>query len=414
VDKPQETTASGSPAKPFQRITPIEGLRAYLAFWVVFDHILGNAGYKSSLFNGFSFTKILCSGWYAVDVFVIISGFVIFYLLDNKVESYKSFLTRRFFRLWPLFVLLFLVSIPVSRLSLVNLDLFAAAFPDSPIAGKGGEWIESWWEHVVAHILVHLPMLHGLVPDKLLPLAPVSFLGPAWSISLEWQFYIIAPFLFLYIRSGNKWRISLLTLGCLMVMLVAPKFEYPRFGEFNKVGAFLPMHIEFFYIGCLSYFLFKHFHKSPLAFPCFPLGIFLGSIVGITCSFLLPLNWDWIPYVIWLVFFTMILDLQMHKVSPITLSLSKVFDNPLSLYLGKISYSIYLVHVLVIATCQWGIFSFFPHLSQPQHLWVLGLTSFLSTILFSHILYKRVEKPGMQLGFKLAFKWEKRGQSKKS
>ena len=402
MDKPQVSSQAISPANSIQRITAIEGLRAYLAFWVVFDHILGAAGYKYSLVSGFA--KILCAGWYAVDVFVIISGFVIFYLLDNKSESYRRFITRRFFRLWPLFILLFLISIPVSKIALANLGMFADAYPDSPVAGKGGEWIESWWDNLAAHVLWHLPMLHGVVPDKLVPLSPVSFLGPAWSISLEWQFYLIAPLLFFWVKSRNKVLIGLITIGCLGAFLLAPKFEYPRFGEFNKVGAFLPMHIEFFYIGCLSYFLFCKFQKEPLRFPCFPLGIILGVIIGVAATVLKPSNLDWIPYVIWLVFFAMILDLQKPDAGQWTTKLSKVFDNSLTLHLGKISYSIYLVHTLVIAGVQWAIFTTLPDLKQPKHLITIGIASLFGTILISHFLYKWVEKPGMRIGSKFAQK----------
>ena len=70
-----------------KKIQLIEGLRGYLAFWVVFDHLLGACGYSVEKLNGL--LKIIRSGWYAVDVFIIISGFVIFYLLDNNEESEK-------------------------------------------------------------------------------------------------------------------------------------------------------------------------------------------------------------------------------------------------------------------------------------------------------------------------------------
>lgn len=348
------------------------------------------------------FAKFLCAGWYAVDVFVIISGFVIFYLLDNKAESYRSFLTRRFFRLWPLFILLFLISIPVSRVSIMNLGLFAEAFPDSPVAGKGEEWIHSWWDHIGAHLMIHLPMLHGVIPDKFLPMSPIAFLGPAWSISLEWQFYLLAPIVFLVVRAGNKAWIVTISLICGLMYLMGPRLEYPKFGEFNKVGAFLPMHIEFFYIGCFSYFLFKRVQKFPLGISCLPVGILSAVGIGVMAVYASPNNWDWIPYVIWLAFFSLIIDLQRPTPSSCTQLLGKVFDNPISLHLGKISYSIYLVHILVIAGCQWLIFKVLPDLGQPQHLWALALVSTLLSVVVSHFLYIWVEKPGIRMGAKFA------------
>jgi hypothetical protein len=45
------------------------------------------------------------------------------------------------------------------------------------------------WSHWVAHI----SMLHGAIPTEILPGASRTVLAPSWSISLEWQFYILAP-----------------------------------------------------------------------------------------------------------------------------------------------------------------------------------------------------------------------------
>ena len=162
------------------------------------------------------------------------------------------------------------------------------------------------------------------------------------------------------------------------------------------------MHVEFFYIGCLSYFLFKKFQNAPLRFACFPVSLILGAAIGMAAAYLRPESWDWIPYVIWLVFFSLILDLQRPTPNAIYQSLGKVFDNSLTLYLGKISYSIYLVHVLTIAVCQWSLFKLLPDLEQSQHLLILGGTSCLLTVALSHYLYKYVEKPGMRLGAKFA------------
>ena len=87
-----------------KEIPLVEGLRGYLALWVVIDHLLGCCGYGLNNLSGLFY--ILRSGWYAVDLFIIISGFVVFYLLDNKEEKYKQFIIRRFFRIWPLFIFL--------------------------------------------------------------------------------------------------------------------------------------------------------------------------------------------------------------------------------------------------------------------------------------------------------------------
>lgn len=53
--------------------------------------------------------------------------------------------------------------------------------------------VESWWANIHWNIPLHLLMLHGVVPEVLVARAPGAFLAPAWSVSLEWQFYLVAP-----------------------------------------------------------------------------------------------------------------------------------------------------------------------------------------------------------------------------
>ena len=51
-------------------------------------------------------------GALAVNCFMIISGFVIFMLLDQKKEHYGFFILRRFFRIFPVYPVLFLLALP--------------------------------------------------------------------------------------------------------------------------------------------------------------------------------------------------------------------------------------------------------------------------------------------------------------
>ena len=41
------------------------------------------------------------------------------------------------------------------------------------------------------HLLAHILLLQGVLPQGLLPYAYVTLLGPAWSLSTEWQFYLL-------------------------------------------------------------------------------------------------------------------------------------------------------------------------------------------------------------------------------
>lgn len=363
-----------------KKIILIEGLRAYLAFWVVFDHLLAVCGYSVEKLDGL--LKIIRSGWYAVDVFIIISGFVIFYLLDNQKESYGEFIIRRFFRLWPLFIILFFISIPISLISVSNFNEFSLSFPDSQIGdGVLAEKINSWWENIGAHVLLHASMLHGMVPNSMIPYSPGAFLGTAWSISLEWQFYIIAPLIFTFLKKDKKWAVLILSLLTMLLFFLGKQIKNIEF------GAFLPMHIEYFFIGGVSYYLYKSLSAVIIKVVFFPISIVIAFFLFLNLGF----NFNLTPYLIWLVFFSLMLDFSNSK-KPIYIStIARMFSSNIIVYLGKISYSIYLLHLLVIIIMQYVILNVFPLISQKTHLIVLSVFSIFFTVIISHFTHRNIE-----------------------
>jgi peptidoglycan/LPS O-acetylase OafA/YrhL len=374
------------------RIPHIEGLRSYLALWVVLDHILGASGYSDAS-RLQAVWQIVRSGGAAVDIFIIISGFVIFYLLDSTKEPYQRFITRRFFRLWPLFIILFLLSIPATLVSMSNFREVAAAFPGARF-NEGVELarMNSIWDNIFYHVALHVPMLHGTVPEAILPYSPDAFLGPAWSISLEWQFYLIAPLIFGLVTSRSKWAVTLCCAGSILVYLAARKFPWVDY------RAFLPMHLEYFFVGGLSYFAFNWVRESShrVSFMA------IGAAIAVFVFMLADRNRTLLPLCFWVVFFGLLLDLTDPKAAPCAKVIGWFFDNKTAQYLGRISYSIYLSHSLVIVLCQAAIFAWLPPLAQKQHLCVLAASAGVLTIVASDILFRLVEKPGMRLGKRMA------------
>jgi len=131
------------------RLGAVEGVRAYLALWVVVCHAMWASGYERAMLSGLPY--LLRRGDLAVKVFIIISAFVIFLLLDTKRPSFGQFIVRRSFRLFPLFIALFLIAIPVSRVSLWNAT-HAAAYLSSQHIDHQVLRIESWWQNLHWHV----------------------------------------------------------------------------------------------------------------------------------------------------------------------------------------------------------------------------------------------------------------------
>ena len=242
-------TGSEGASRAPHRLNAVEGLRGYLALWVLVCHVLWAAGFEVEALSGLP--KLLRRGEYAVDVFVIVSGFVIFLSLDTRQESYKQFIVRRFFRLFPLFIVLFALAIPLSRLSLWNVA-HASQYLTPNQAQYLIDTVGMWWQNIHWHAPLHLLMMHGMVPELLLPHAPDSFLMSAWSVSLEWQFYLIAPLAFALAVSSERFQRLGLCVICLLLLLGA-RYVIPSV----PLGAALPFHVEFFFLGAASYFVYK-------------------------------------------------------------------------------------------------------------------------------------------------------------
>src|SRR5438270_6252769 len=93
-------TAPGAAPAAVERFAPIEGLRAWLAWGVFFGHIALFAGLsRIGIPSGAADLASDC-----VQIFIIVSGFVITHLLLAQQEGYPSYIARRFFRLFPAFV----------------------------------------------------------------------------------------------------------------------------------------------------------------------------------------------------------------------------------------------------------------------------------------------------------------------
>ena len=83
------------------RLPELDGLRGLLAVWVWLYH----APYISGDWNSLpEVVRTFLGGDKAVDVFIILSGFVISLLLLREREPYRTFLWRRFLRLYPVYI----------------------------------------------------------------------------------------------------------------------------------------------------------------------------------------------------------------------------------------------------------------------------------------------------------------------
>ena len=323
--------------------------------------------------------RLLPSGGQAVDIFIILSGFVISLVLVEKNETLKQFYIRRAFRIYPVYISAFIVAF----------ILFPWMISDVLQQLPWGQTTEYYpelianstqvWSQKEIHFILHALNIHGAIPSSILPYAPGAILGVAWSISLEWQFYAIAPFL-VKNSSGNRtlrWT-PILALGVISLSLM----KYNPFG-FEK--AFLLVSFGYFMCGIISYAVYSFLRKTSLS-------VSLTQICSMLLLIFLIIGKNWV-ILTWVAFF-LFTFMGKGKIENVT---RKIIESRALVFLGDISYSIYLWHIIILWVIPMILFRIGLQSSEMHALINIAVGGPL-VIVVSCISYKFIEQPLMLYG----------------
>ena len=293
----------------------IQSLRALSVLIVIFYHL-----------NFDAFSK----GYLGVDIFFVISGFVITqriykdYTLNKRILI-KDFFVRRLKRIFP--VLFFVI--------IIFLIFFI-------IFGPVGYLLSNIYTSFFS--IVGLSNIYFLIKKKnYFDTVFDDPLGHTWSLGVEEQFYVIYPFLLYFLFKIIKFNIEkkiifiLFLSTCILVLLT---FNYSKNNP-ELVFYFPIFRFWEFLIGCLAFFICNNYQIINNKFISF---FFLISII-----FLLFIGQSksYISYIsinLLVVIFSALLII-FYKQN----SFNKfVFENKLIVFIGNISYSLYLWHLPVI------------------------------------------------------------------
>jgi peptidoglycan/LPS O-acetylase OafA/YrhL len=297
------------------------------------------------------------------------------------------FVARRFFRLYPVYIFLFGLAVLMAPFQLAVYQDSAAYLSQTDIA-KHVARIDGWQEWSGTNIIAHLLMLHGTIPDDVVPYAASAFLVPAWSISLEWQFYLVAPLVFRAVTSGFAGRTAVILL---CIALYAANRSILPHVEF---GAFLPHHVEYFFIGGASYLGWRALSRTPLPRDCVLPAVAAGAAM---LFFTFGKSIVTIPLLIWVCALGAVLEPESSRSGAL---FRLVFANRVVLWMGRISYSLYLSHLLVMMLVSALLLRAFE---LPPFIYLCSLMAgtIAGTALVSTILYRVIERPGMELGSRM-------------
>src|SRR5262249_40932758 len=145
-------------------------------------------------------------------------------------------------------------------------------------------------EPLLVHFLVHASMLHSAVPQWLLPNSSAAILIPAWSISLEWQFYLLVPLL-LIVPLPPAARLLLVSISAFILYRVFA----PRLTGFDFF--FLPFKVHLFWIGIISAFVYRTLLNRLAGLSNWPALLALSAFFAV--ALLLPISRNF-ALLIWL------------------------------------------------------------------------------------------------------------------
>jgi peptidoglycan/LPS O-acetylase OafA/YrhL len=167
------------------RLRALDGLRGVLALYILLGHTAPFLRLPPAC-GGVA--AALSHGRGAVELFFVLSGMVILRSLGAGSARVNAgpFLAARAGRLLPVYALA--LALAVVALSCGNPF---AAMPYLLGSAAARDIAETVWPRPwLAHLAAHMTLTQGALPPALLPDAEFTILGPAWSLSTEWQFYL--------------------------------------------------------------------------------------------------------------------------------------------------------------------------------------------------------------------------------
>lgn len=307
----------------------LNGLRFFSALAVIITHV-ELIKHKLGFFNIWNNKLIHHLGVIGVSFFFVLSGFLITYLMlleKNKFNSIsvRKFYLRRILRIWPLYFLLIIVGFFI-------LPKFTYIPYFSENLSSNFKW----------NIIMYILMLPNLAFSFFLA---VPLIGQLWSIGVEEQFYLIWPVLLKYFKKISiNLLIKFLVIWLFIKGLVLVIF---KISDENWViilkNNLAMLKFENMIVGAIGALLLTE-EKIKLLNFIYKKYVLLFSMFGIFISlYILP---DFFNDLLHLVhsFFFIIIILNVSCNSSSFLKLENTFYN----LLGKISYGIYMYHLIVI------------------------------------------------------------------
>ena len=333
-------------------IHSLTGLRFFAAVWVLslhFREVTVTRVWEYPLADDF-----LSKGWLGVDLFFVLSGFILSYVYHETFSktvpgsSYRTFILFRIGRIYPVHLVTFLI-----MMALLGAQLALSGGTDHPE------------RFTPAMVLTTVTMTHSWVPGILTPNMP------SWSISAEFFAYLLFPFLVVLIARLRYGAAVFIALGLGFAFLYQALLPFDSglirvmAGFLVGMGAFRLGHLEvpapLQRWGSLIVVVLIGLWATVSVVPSLPIGVVL--------------------------FATLIVVLTGQRDV-----IARFLSLPTMIYLGEISYSLYMVHWPARAVVRTALekAGLIDSISPALVVLIYSATAMIGAILMYHL----VEQPG--------------------
>jgi peptidoglycan/LPS O-acetylase OafA/YrhL len=291
-------------------LLPLTGIRAFAAWWVVMFHMAYTLPSLPPLL--YWFARL---GFLGVDLFFVLSGFIISYNYWQRFSTfsfsmYRSFLWARLARLYPVHIF----TLIVSALLLLGVR----------VSGRTTTKDFSTW--TPASFLANVVMVHAWLPHFL-----ESWNNASWSVSCEWFAYLVFPLLVLIRLKRLPLSAAVLcatVLPAIPAVLVQVAYLPPFFLLIKVVCEFAA--------GCLMF----HVYPCRREYRHTANALNYGVVILLTSMLILMWQVRELAHDC----LALIFPLAILALSESSGTFGRLIGSRIALYWGRVSYSLYMTH----------------------------------------------------------------------
>lgn len=333
----------------------IDGLRAIAVISVVAYHA------ELTWFNN----QLLSGGFLGVDIFFVISGFLITRIILDDINSssfsFLSFYDRRIRRILPALF---------SVLSLTSIGAWLFLLPKA---------LEEFGDSLLGSLFFYSNIVFLLEDSYVAEASQTKPLLHTWSLAVEEQFYLIVPIflllIFKYFRASAQWMLLMLALASFLFALWATQFA-------SELSFFLlPSRMWELLCGSILASMMRPSARESRSSWLIEAVIFFGLLAIVVSLSLLDKNISHPSWPTLIPVFGTVILLKYGDRSDLA---QKALANAPMVYLGKLSYSFYLVHFPIFA---------FARVAEVEPSLRTKALCIAVSILAAHLSFRFVEVP---------------------